>query len=110
MSAPEGPEAYQPHLEVVRDHYQEALERGGSTLAARLEAVAECEQSLATLVEVRTRRPWTGFEYDSYLRLRRSRATLQQSARRAQRTFDFACEGLRERHAVPPRPGPRDAA
>ncbi len=76
--------------------YQEALERAGTTLATSLDELAQCQRTLAQLVDVRTNRVWTDPEHDSYLRLRRNRTELQQRVLRAQRTFDFARNGLRD--------------
>jgi hypothetical protein len=79
------------------DNFQKALLRAGTALASRLDELAECQRSLSDLVMARTVRPWTTFEHDAYLRLRRSQTALRQRARRAQRTFDFARRGLRDR-------------
>jgi len=79
-----------------RSLLEDALERFGARYAERLEELAECNRSLAHLVEVRVARPWTDFEHDAYLRLRRSKTELNARVVRAQRAFERARSGLRD--------------
>jgi hypothetical protein len=79
-----------------RSLLEDALERFGSRYAERLEELAECNRGLARLVEVRVARPWTDFEHDAYLRLRRSKTELNARVVGAQQAFERARSGLRD--------------
>lgn len=74
-----------------------ALERFGTKYRESLEELAECNLGLARLVQVRVARPWTDFEYDAYVRLRRSNAELNFRVMRARRAFERARSSLRDR-------------
>ncbi len=75
---------------------EDALERFGARYAERLEELAECNRGLARLVEVRVARPWTDFEHDAYLRLRRSKTELGARVARVQRAFERTRSSLRD--------------
>ena len=83
---------------MVTDHprYDAALERSGREFAELLEALGECNQSLALLIRTRVARSWTDSEHSAYLRLRRTKAELNAQIHQVQRTFERARNSKRD--------------
>jgi hypothetical protein len=82
--------------QTTHGRYDAALERSGREFAELLEALAECNQSLARVIRARVARPWTDYEHAAYLRLRRTKAELNSRTQQVQRTFERARSSKRD--------------